>query len=206
MPLLLFLFEAVLISLSGVMAPGPITAVTVGKGSESPHAGAMVAIGHGVVEFPLMVLILYGFGYLLGQFYVKALAALVGGLFLFMMAVGMFRSLKEAEVSSSKYTRSPLIAGIILSLGNPYFLLWWATVGATLILRSVSFGVAGFLVFALFHWLCDFFWCYLLSALSFRGGQFCGRRFQQVLFAVCGVLLLFFSGKLILDAIRMLLI
>lgn len=65
MPLLTFLFEAVLISLSGVLAPGPITAVTIGKGKESPHAGAFVAIGHGIVEFPLIISIFYGFGYLL---------------------------------------------------------------------------------------------------------------------------------------------
>ena len=62
MPLLTFLLEAVLVSLSGVMAPGPITAVTIGKGSDSPHAGALVAVGHGIVEFPLMIAIFYGFG------------------------------------------------------------------------------------------------------------------------------------------------
>ena len=57
-----FLLEAVLISLSGVIAPGPVTAVTVSKGTKSPHAGAMIALGHGIVEIPLMILMLYGFG------------------------------------------------------------------------------------------------------------------------------------------------
>lgn len=60
-----FLLEASLISLSGVMAPGPLTTVTVGKGSRSPHAGGLVAIGHGIVEFPLMIFIFYGLGVLL---------------------------------------------------------------------------------------------------------------------------------------------
>jgi len=59
-PLVGFLLEAVLISLSGVMAPGPMTAAAVGMGSKSPHAGAFLAVGHGIVEFPLMVAILYG--------------------------------------------------------------------------------------------------------------------------------------------------
>jgi len=202
MPLLIFLFEAVLISLSGVMAPGPITAVAVGEGNESPHAGALVAIGHGIVEFPLMISIFYGFGYLLNLFYVKAVIAFVGGLFLLVMGVSMFRSIKQVEVSSSKYSRSPVIAGILLSLGNPYFLVWWATVGAALILRSISFGILGFSVFALAHWMYDFLWCYFLSALSFKGGRFLGRRFQKVVSAMCGVLLLFFGGKFIADAVR----
>jgi threonine/homoserine/homoserine lactone efflux protein len=201
--MLAFLLEAVLISLSGVMAPGPVTAVTVGKGSESPHAGAWVAIGHGIVEFPLMIAIFYGFGSLLDLSYVEAVIALVGGLFLLLTAVGMFRSVKQLKVGSSQYARSPVAAGIALSLGNPFFLIWWATVGAALILRSVNFGLLGFLVFALLHWSCDFLWSYFLSALTFKGGQFFGQRFQKVVFAVSGVFLLFFSGKFIVGALQL---
>ncbi len=202
MSLLAFLVEAVLISLSGVMGPGPMTAVTVGKGSESPYAGALVAVGHGIVEFPLMVFIFYGFGYFLSQSYVKAAIALVGGLFLLVMAVGMFRDIRRAEINSTRYSGSAIAAGVLLSLGNPYFLVWWATVGATLILRSVSFGLLGFLLFAVLHWSCDLLWCSLLSAISFKGGQFLGRGFQKVVFAICGVLLLVFGAKFILDAIQ----
>jgi len=206
MPFLAFLLETVLISLSGVLAPGPITAVTIGKGSESPHAGALVAMGHGIVEFPLMLSIFYGFGRLLDSFYVKAVIALVGGLFLLVMGVGMFRSIKRLEVGSSNSSRSPVVAGVLLSLGNPYFLIWWATVGAMLISRSADFGMLGFLAFMLSHWLCDFLWCYFLSALSFRGGRFFGMGFQKVIFAVCGVFLLFFGGRFITDAVKALLI
>jgi len=50
-----FLLEAALISLSGVLAPGPMTAVTVGEGTRSPHAGAWIAVGHGIIEIPLMI-------------------------------------------------------------------------------------------------------------------------------------------------------
>jgi len=202
MSLLTFLLEAAVISLSGVMAPGPVTAVTVGKGNESPHAGAWVAIGHGIVEFPLMIAIFYGFGYLLNLAHVEAIIAFVGGLFLLVMGVGMFQGMAQGEVSSSTYARSPVVAGILLSLGNPYFLIWWATVGAALILRSVSFGILGFVTFALAHWLCDFLWSYFLSALSFKGGRFFGQKFQKIVFATSGIFLLFFSGKFILGAVK----
>ena len=202
-PFLVFLSEAVLISLSGVMAPGPVTAVTVAKGSESPHAGALIAIGHGLVELPLMVAIFYGFGQILNQPYVRAGIALVGGVFLVVMSIGLFRSVRHVALPVEIESRSPIIAGIALSVGNPYFLIWWATVGAALILRSVGFGLAGFSAFALLHWLGDFLWDYALSALSFRGGRFFGRTFQKVLSAVCGVLLLFFGGRFVTDALQM---
>jgi len=201
MALLNFLFTAVVISLSGVMAPGPITAVTIGKGNKSPHAGALIAIGHGIVEFPLMVAIFYGLGYLLNSVYAKTAIGLVGGLFLLVMAVNMFRSIKRVEVNPNKYSRSPLVDGILLSLGNPYFLIWWATIGSVLILRAVNFGRLGFIIFALVHWLCDFFWYYFLSVLSFKGGQFFGKTFQKIVFAVCGIALLFFGGKFILGSL-----
>lgn len=206
LPFLLFLSEIVLISLSGVIAPGPMTTVTVGKGNKSPHAGALIAVGHGVVEFPLMVAVYFGIGYLLNLPYVKTGIGFVGGAFLLWMAIGMLRSIKQAAISEKNDTRSPVVVGILLSVGNPYFLIWWATVGTALILRSVEFGWIGFIAFAVSHWLCDFTWSYFLSTLSFKGGQFFGKRFQQVVFAVCGVMLLYFSSKLILDAFRDLLI
>jgi threonine/homoserine/homoserine lactone efflux protein len=146
-----FLLEATLISLSGVLAPGPITAVVVGKGGKSPHAGALVAIGHGIVEVPLMVAVFYGVGRLMELSYVQAGIALLGGLLLLVMGVGMLRSIRQAEVGSGQDTRSPIVAGILLSIGNPYFLVWWATVGAALIMRSFRFGVLGFVAFGALH-------------------------------------------------------
>ncbi len=197
-----FLLEAVLISLSGVMAPGPITAVTVSKGTKSPHAGAIIALGHGIVEIPLMILMLYGFGEILKILYIKAIIGLLGGLFLLKMGLGLLKGIKQAKIDSSNDPHSPLMAGIILSLANPYFLIWWATIGSILIFRSITFGLLGFAIFMVLHWSCDFFWCYFLSALSFKGGQFFGKRLQQVLFLICGIFLIFFSSKFIYDAAK----
>ncbi|RKY79007.1 hypothetical protein DRQ00_04315 [candidate division KSB1 bacterium] len=201
MPFLTFLFEAVLISLSGIMAPGPITAITICKGNESPHAGALIAVGHGIIEFPLMVFIFYGFGYLQNSFYIKPTIGFIGGLILFVMGIGMLRSIKNVDANSSRHTHSSIIAGVVLSAGNPYFLIWWATVGAALILRSISFGILGFLIFAVVHWSCDFLWYYFLSALSFKGKKFFGNKFQKIIFMICGIFLLILSGKFIFEAV-----
>lgn len=192
-----------MISLSGVMAPGPVTAVTLGKGSHSPHAGAIISLGHGFVEFPLMIILFFGFGAIFKLSYVKGAIALVGGILLIIMGIGMLKDIKTSEVAAKQDKHSPLIAGVLLSAGNPYFLLWWATVGVALIMQSTGFGLYGFLVFAIVHWLCDFVWLYFLSALSYKGGRFFGRRFQQVVFGVCGVLLLFFGGMFLVNAASM---
>jgi threonine/homoserine/homoserine lactone efflux protein len=200
-----FLFEAVFVSLSGVMAPGPITSVSVGYGGKDPRAGAWVAVGHGLVEFPVMAAVFLGVGAVMDLEWVRIGISIIGGVFLLYLGVGMLRGVKTAEITGTQSSRSPLAAGALLSIGNPYFLIWWATVGAGLILRSTEFGLLGFVAFAVGHWLCDLGWDTFLSALSFRGGQFFGKRFQQVIFAVSGGFLLLYSGKLLWEGIGMVL-
>jgi threonine/homoserine/homoserine lactone efflux protein len=196
-----FLMGAVMISLSGVMAPGPITAITLSKAARSPHAGGIIAIGHGIVEFPLMLAIWYGISYLRDSAGLQAAIGLVGGLFLLLMGVGMLRSATSVKPPASTVGASALVGGVVLTAANPYFLLWWGTVGATLIGQAVAFGLLGFAVFAVAHWLCDLAWLWFLSALGYKGGQFFGHRFQKVTFAVCGAFLLAMSGKFIVDAV-----
>ena len=195
-----FLIKAVIISLSGVMAPGPITAVTVSKGTQQPYSGAMIAIGHGIVELPLMILILVGFGQFLEISWVKVLIGVLGGLFLFNMGIGLLKSIRNNQVSQVHQQYTSLQAGVVLTIANPYFLIWWATIGAILITGAYQFGLWGLIAFILVHWSCDFFWLYFLSTLSFKGGQFFGKKLQQIIFAFCGIFLLFFSGKFIYDA------
>jgi len=196
-----FLFEAVLVSLSGVLAPGPITSVSVGYGSENPRAGAWVAVGHGLVEFPVMGGVLLGVGAVMDLPWVRTAIALLGGVFLLYMGVGMLRNIREEEIVGTVSARSPLAAGALLTLGNPYFLIWWATVGASLILRSTEFGLLAFAAFAAGHWLCDLGWDSFLSQLSFKGGQFFGRKFQRVVFGLSGAFLLFYSAKLLFEGL-----
>ena len=98
--MLSLLIQTVLISLSGVLSPGPITAVTIGKGNESPWAGAYIAAGHIIVELPLMLLIYYGVGAALGLAPVKTAIFVLGGLFLVFMGAGQLVSYTRARASS----------------------------------------------------------------------------------------------------------
>ncbi len=198
--MLLFLLQAVIISLTGVLAPGPITAATVGSGTRSPHAGALVAFGHGIVEFPLMALIYFGIGDFLRIEMVRAGTFTLGGAFLLFMGFDMLKSIRNAGEIDHTGASKPLSAGIFLSLGNAYFLVWWATVGASLITKAVTFGLAGVMIFAVVHWSCDFVWFYFLSAASYKGKHIFGVLFQKTVFAVCGSFLLLFGTLFLKDA------
>lgn len=195
-----FLVQAVLISLSGVMAPGPLTVVVVGKGAHSPRAGAMIAVGHGLVEFPLMALIVVGLAPILKHVTVSAVIGLAGGVVLLWMGYGLLRSLRGAQDRTEERAASPLMAGVLMSAGNPYFIVWWATVGATLVFRAWEFGAWQLVVFAVIHWSLDLIWYFALSAASFRGTRLLGTRFLQGVSLVAGVVLLFFGVRFVIDA------
>jgi threonine/homoserine/homoserine lactone efflux protein len=205
MALLLFLFQVFLISLSGVMAPGPVTAAAIGMGARSRYAGMLLAIGHGIVEFPLMVLIVLGMGRILKLPTAQIVIGLAGGAFLLMMAVGMLKSLRSAEQQETKVAKSaPLLAGIILSAGNPYFLFWWATVGLALATTATGMGIWAFALFAVVHWLCDFIWLSALSLASFKGTGLFGLRSRRIVLMICAVALFFFGLYFIYNACNVL--
>ena len=196
-----FLIQAFVISFTGVLAPGPVTAATLELGARNRHAGALVAVGHGIVEFPLMVLIVLGMGYFFKIDGVRIAIGFAGGAMLLAMAVGMLRgSRRPVDPSAPPPSRGPVATGVLLSIGNPYFLLWWATVGLGLAGQAAAFGVLAFAVFAVLHWLCDLVWLEVLSQASFRGSKVMGPSAQRGVLVVCGAALVLFGGRFIVGA------
>ncbi|MBN1441875.1 MAG: LysE family transporter [Planctomycetes bacterium] len=198
------LVDTVAISLSGVLAPGPITAATLALGSRHRHAGAMVSLGHGAVELPLMLLIIAGPGRLLESDAARIGIGLAGGLVLVLMGAlllwGARRAPQAEAPAPSRSARSPFWTGVFLTAGNPYFLLWWATVGLGLASRAVQWGALAFILFAVIHWLCDLVWLEILSAASFQGAQILGPRAQRWMLVICALMLVGFGGKFLVHA------
>ena len=206
MNLLFFLIEVVVISLSGVMAPGPVTAAAIGMGTRSRYAGALIAVGHGVVEFPLMILIMLGMDKILKSTKTKIIIGFAGGGFLLIMAIQMLTTLRVAnDPQAGAINSTPVLAGLILTAGNPYFLLWWATIGLRLATDASRLGIWAFVLFAIVHWLCDFVWLGALSWASFKGTGLLGPHSQQIVLMICSVALFVFGLFFIYNAAKILL-
>jgi len=196
-----FLISAVAISLSGVLAPGPMTAATLAAGARHRHAGALIALGHALVEVPLIFLLVLGVARFLDSTGVRAGIGLAGGLMLIWMGGQLLVDLrKPAAELTPPVQRHPLVIGVVLTAANPYFLLWWATVGLALASQAVGYGVAALITFAVVHWLCDLVWLEVLSQAGYRGSRFFGPKAQVVVAGVCGVVLLGFGVKFLYDA------
>ncbi|MGQ9543844.1 MAG: LysE family transporter [Candidatus Bathyarchaeia archaeon] len=189
----LFLASVVVISLSGVMVPGPVTAVTITEGRRDGNAGALVAVGHGIMEVPLMILIYLGFTQLFTHEVVRRGIGFIGGLMLGFMGLQMFKAKERVEYDEVDVKFSPVLSGVAATGANPYFFLWWVTVGSALIVNSTIFGFEGFILFAITHWLCDFFWDLLLSKVVFKSRSLWSLRVHKMVFSICASILILFG-------------
>ncbi len=202
MDMVSFLIMVVSVSLSGVMAPGPVTTAAISHGARSRWAGVWMAIGHGIVEIPLIGILLLLLEKGMQVDAMPVFVGLVGGLFLVWMGITMIRQLAKPLSEQNTITKGgPLFTGFILSAMNPYFLMWWATVGLNLAIQAREFGTTALLIFAGVHWLCDLVWLTALTWSSSAGTNFFGEKVQKVVLGVCAVVLIGFGGWFLYDAL-----
>ena len=188
-----FLASVLLISLSGVLMPGPLFAVTIKKAAKSKFSGALIAVGHGIVEFPLMFLIFF----VLSQFQIPSVmqvaVELVGGFLMVFMGIQAFRN-RHREEAAVPLKRDSVFAGIYTTAVNAGFILWWLTIGTALILNAQLFGLAGFTVFAGVHWLTDFLWYAVVGLLIFKSQRFWSDRTRMGITLFCTAVVIGFGA------------
>jgi len=189
-------------SLSGVMMPGPMFTVTLAKSYKSPWAGAHISLGHAVVEVPLILLVYFGLARFFQHSLVQLVLSLVGGGMIVWMAVGLFRNRKGMTREGRDTGSSAFVAGILMSGLNPFFLVWWITVGSLLLMSFLNaIGSWGLPFFIVVHWLCDLVWLTLVSFVVYKTHSFWGRRAQEMVFLVLSLALVYFGGQFIVKGI-----
>ncbi|MCK5038280.1 MAG: LysE family transporter [Thermoplasmata archaeon] len=189
----IFLLMVGFISLSGVMMPGPVMVAAIAKGSENKHAGLWIALGHLMIEIPLIALIAMGFYYILTDNWVQGIIGVGGGALLLYMGIQMIRMREDKEVVEKAFPGHPILAGIVTTVGNPYFILWWATIGATLIIGALEFGLIGIIGFIIVHETCDVLWDWFLSYSVHKSKDLWTDKSHAIIFGVCGAVLVVFG-------------
>ncbi len=197
------LLSVVIISFSGVMMPGPMFAVTLAKSYKSPWAGAWISLGHAVIEVPLILLIYLGFSRFFESSVVQLVLSLAGGSMVIWLGITMFRARARVVHEGKDLPYSAFTAGIITSGLNPFFLLWWATIGTLLVMKFNDFGLGGLSVFIVVHWLCDLAWLSFVSVVVNRTHSLWGKKFQQWVFIASSLLLAGFGVWFLISGIRM---
>ncbi|MCD6230489.1 MAG: LysE family transporter [Dehalococcoidia bacterium] len=189
----LFLLSAAGISLTGAMMPGPLTAAVVSKGYGDRDAGVAVAVGHGIVELPLIAAIYFGFGHFLTSPSVINIISVGGGLMLIYLGLRMFRTSNRMLGMPDGLPHSLVVTGIFTTGTNPYFFVWWATVGMALIAAAAEFGIVGVALFILVHWGCDLACDEFISFVTFRSREWWTQKTFKVISSICALILIGFG-------------
>lgn len=191
------------ISLTGILMPGPMLTVTIAKSYKSPWAGTKVSLGHAIIEIPMILLIYFGFGQFFQNTVVQIVLSLAGGLMIIWIGIGMFRARHEALEKGSNLSVSAPVAGIITSGLNPYFFLWWATIGSMMLMKFREYGLIGLLAFTVTHLACDTGWFTLISVLIYRTQKLWGKKVQEGIFIGCSIALFGFGIWFFVSGIRL---
>jgi threonine/homoserine/homoserine lactone efflux protein len=199
--------SAFVVGLSGAMMPGSMLVVTIAEvGRRGFWAGPLVVAGHALLELLMVTALLFGLSELLALPAVGGTVGILGGVVLAWMGYGIVRVVVSGEVSlqtASAQGRAasvhpggplrPVLGGIVSSISNPYWLLWWATIGAGYVLLSFGQGLFGVGCFFLGHISADLSW-YSLVALAVTGGQrLLPDRLYRAVLAACGLFLIVFA-------------
>jgi threonine/homoserine/homoserine lactone efflux protein len=194
------------LALSGALVPGPLFTVTIVESARRGFiAGPLLMIGHAILEFLLVLAIIKGLGPYLRAPLVIGIIALIGGAVLLWMGIDMIRtadkfSLKwESSDASRSNTTHPILIGILASISNPYWTIWWVTIGMAYLMAAIKFGYAGVIVFFMGHISADFLWYSVISYGISRGKRLLKDRSYQMMIRVCGIFLLGFGGWFLLS-------
>jgi threonine/homoserine/homoserine lactone efflux protein len=192
--LLSMLLLGFVIGLTGALAPGPTLVATINASLAGDWTtGLKVSLGHIAIETAIFLLIVLGLA-AVAQPYTTAIAA-VGGIALMvfgLLTITGSRTVSLAAAPSGAVT-NPYTAGLLTSAANPYFWIWWLSVGSAMVIAGLAGGLASAAVFMIGHWCADTGWYTLVSTGVSRGRTIMTDRTYRWVMAGCGVFLVLFG-------------
>lgn len=202
-----FIITIVIVTASGALAPGPLFFVNIAHGTKSGVKGGIAfSVGHTIIEFSLVILLALGLSTLVNEPTVKSVIGAIGGTFLLAFGVlqvyQFLKSRSEGFGEKSIPSRNPMLLGSIFTGLNPYFIIWWLTVGMKLISDSLVFASwAGVLLMYIAHVWMDYAWLSGTAYLAKRGTSLVSSKGYRILMVAFGGILVYFGVHFLLSSL-----
>jgi len=202
-----FVATVILVTASGVLAPGPLFFATISHGARlGAKSGLVFSIAHTLIEFTLVMILAFGLLTVGNEPTVKLIIGVAGGVVLLVFGAMQIRETlasKSAETKSvGVKTRSLLLMGLAYTGLNPFFIVWWLTVGANLILLALEFAsLPGVVFMYVCHVWMDYAWLTSVAYFSKMGAKFVGHKWYRVVVALLGVVLIYFGLTFLIDSL-----
>ena len=209
MALVEMVIQIILVSISGVFSPGPLLFANLALSKYGGFwSGIKIAIGHTIIELPLIIFLSLPFTVFspvnITTSIIKIISFIAG---IFLIAFGILyvvRLIRANEViHSSIYSsriENPYLAGIMFTGLNPFFIVWWTTIGVKLITDSISLlgqptGIA--FLFVVHIWM-DYAWLGLSSYLASRGFNIIRSDYHRYITILLTVPFFYYGIKFVL--------
>ena len=197
-----FAVMVIAISASGVMSPGPLFTANIVYGlKEGKIAGLKIAMGHTVVEFPLIVFL--GLGTISLETFpeYRILITVIGAIGLFVFAGLQIKSIFGKDFrNKTNSNKNSFLAGIFLSALNPFFIIWWLTIGIVLITESIAlWGFSGILILFIFHIWMDYVWLFAVAGFASKAKNILSNNNYKILIVGLSILLVYFGIQFLLQ-------
>ena len=194
--------------------PGTLLTYTLEKSIKAgAKAGLMVAIGHVMLEFFLVLMIFLGLGKYLDTPTALITIGILGGAVLIFFGAAMLREIYAGEIginfkgAGDDQFGNILIGGAIVSATNPYFIVWWAAIGLGLIMNAYNtFGLIGVMIFYLGHIISDLTWYGLISVLIAKTRAFINLKAYKTIIGILGISLIGFGVKFLISSVKLILL
>ena len=197
MNLLAIFIISFVVALSGALVPGPLlTAVIYKSPQHGVKTGPLIILGHAILEIIMVAVIVLGFSRFVANDTVLKIISFCGAVILLYFGIKMFCSLPGVSLDyTGRQTRSGNLAvtGMVLSLANPYWTIWWLTIGLGLVLGAKKAGMAGITAFFTGHILADLGWYSLVAFVISKGRHFISLKVYKWIIALCAVMLIGFG-------------
>ncbi|MGI0101102.1 MAG: LysE family transporter [Nitrosotalea sp.] len=202
--LLEFAITVITISVSGVMSPGPLFTANVAYGIRGGwKTGIKMAGGHTIVELPLVILL--GIGAIsfttFPQF--REYISILGAISLFVFSGLQIRTTLRKSPSGNLPKHGPFFIGILFSALNPFFLIWWITIGFKLISDAILlYSFVGIGIMFGFHIWMDYAWLGTVGFLSSRGKKILSTKNYKVFMIALSGVLVYFGINFLVQAVH----
>ena len=199
MDVLTFVSTVILITASGALAPGPLFFATISHGVKlGAKSGFVFSIAHSLVESTLILLLATGLVPVANESPIKIGIGVAGGIVLL-----FFGAMQVRSALTSNYRETPqkdvtaqnlLLTGLAFTGLNPFFIIWWLTAGANLILLALEFAsFTGVVFMFLCHVWIDVAWLTLVAHFAKMGTNFVGHKWYRVILALFGFALVYYG-------------
>jgi threonine/homoserine/homoserine lactone efflux protein len=162
-------------------------------------------VGHALLEGALVILLLVGVAAWLNRPVILGAVGVVGAAMLGWMGLALVKASRHSRLELDAQAQSglhPVAAGVLMSLANPYWLLWWLTIGLGYVIFAQQYGLSGVILFYVGHILADFAWYSLVSGAVAQGRRFLSDSVYRGFLACCGFFLFAFGGYFAVQGVR----